>query len=123
MDFNYYLDLLRYNIFVQLGIGFVIVVLCVCNIRMCYINIKRCHAQSGPTHAQGTCPDPRTHAQGIRTIVPDPRTGPTKARATFYPEKDEEPDSPVYTHTDCPNYNKTPCKIYINDKGNRISHI
>jgi hypothetical protein len=105
MDFNYYLDLLRYNIFVQLGLGLVVLILCACNIRMCYLNIN---AQSDPTHAQG---------------VPDPRTGPTRARATFYPEKDEEPDSPVYTHTECPNYNKTPCKIYINDKGNRISHI
>lgn len=113
MDFNYYWDLLRYNIFVQLGIGFTLVVLCICNMRMCYINIKKCHAQGGPTHAQGTC----------HTIEHDPRTGPIRARATFYPEKDEEPDSPVYTHTDCPNYNKTPYKIYINDKGNRISHI
>jgi hypothetical protein len=122
MDFNDYLDLLRSNIFVQLGIGFVIVVLCACNIRMCYSHAQR-FLKTGPTHAQGTCPDPRTHAQGIHTIVPDPRTGPIRARATFYPEKDEEPDSPVYTHTECPNYNKTPCKIYINDKGNRISHI
>lgn len=108
MDFNYYLDILRYNIFVQLGIGFVIVVLCACNIRMCYSHAQR-FLKTGPTHAQGTCPDPRT--------------GPIRAKATFYPEKDEEPDSPVYTHTECPNYNKTPYKIYINDKGNRISHI
>ena len=79
---------------------------------MCYLNIN---AQSDPTHAQS---DP-THAQG----VPDPRAGPIRAKATFYPEKDEEPDSPAYTLTACPNYNKTPCKIYINDEGNRISHI
>ncbi len=120
MDLNYYLDLLRYNIFVQLIVVVLLIVLCVCNIRMCYLNIKKCHAQSGPTHAQ----DSRTHAQGtIHTIVPDPRTGPIRAKAIFYPEKDEEPESPVYTHTSCPNYNKAPYQIYINDEGNRISHI
>ena len=122
MDFNYYLDLLRYNIFVQLGIGFVIVVLCACNIRMCYSHTQR-FLKTGPTYAQGTCPDPLTHAQGIHTIVPDPRTGPIRARATFYPEKDEEPDSPAYTLTSCPTYDKTPYKIYINERGNRIIHI
>jgi len=107
MDFNYYLDLLRYNIFVQLGIGFVIVVLCACNIRMCYSHAQR-FLKTGPTHAQG---------------VPDPHTGPIRAKATFYPEKDEEPDSPAYTLTACPTYDKTPYKIYINERGNRIIHI
>ena len=83
-------------------------------------SIKYLSTKSGPTHAQ----DSRTHAQGtIHTIVPDPRTGPIRAKAIFYPEKDEEPESPVYTHTSCPNYNKAPYQIYINDEGNRISHI
>lgn len=105
MDFNYYLDLVRYNIFVQLGLGLVVLLLCACNIYMCCMR----HAHSGPTHAQGACPDPRT--------------GPLRAKATFYPEKDEEPDSPAYTLTACPTYDKTPYKIYINERGNRISHI
>ena len=114
MDVNYYLN----NTFVQLGVWIFCLLLCMCNIRMCYTIIKgwcthapthapthaqkSAHAQSGPTHAQGTCPDPRT--------------GPCRAITEWHD------DEKVYDHIDSPGI-KIPCKIYINDEGNLISHV
>ena len=90
-----------------------------CEMYMCYDIIKKC----GPTRAENV-EHARVGAGHTRTgSVTHNWLDPHHSYTVREDEPEEKEDSPVYTHINSPTCKKTPFQIYINTKGNLISHI